>query len=528
VTFNADSDANSTGFVRFGLGATQSAGAINTNGGNITVGGGSNPSNSPAVGLNADGQNTAAANACVGGTPPVAGIGIYGFAFNSGSGNISMRASVSAVGGRGFNMSGCSWQALTFTATGNGSIYLNGDGSGSTTNPWGIAAGTMQMSTQNGNITLTSKGSTTVANSRGMSIGGASTFTSVTGNISFIDTTNGTAGVYNGLNIGGAITVNTGGSFLVQADEISHGGSLTLAVASANLLPNTGTSFTGPYNVGTIAAANSGSLTIGGPGNTSEITLTQPVSVGGAMNLTGGTIALNNTVTATGSVAISATTAVTQTGTITSAGVTTSGSATFTLPNVVVVIPPAPPLPPVIGGFSGSGSGSGSTRTITGGQLDKVTAVKVNGVEVKIVSATESSLAFEVPTLAAGSYDVVLVSPISTLTFSGAIQIAAPVVPRPINVPSDLSSFAGSSTALSASQKAQVRRAVSGSSALICMAFVPAKNASAAQRAVAKARATATCAYAKSVAPKIKTSVLVSAGTKEEVAARTVTVVSTR
>jgi hypothetical protein len=357
-----------------------------------------------------------------------------------------------------------------------------------------------------------------------MSIGGASTFTSVSGNIRFIDTTNGVAAGYNGLNIGGAVTVNTGGSFLVQADEITHGGSLTLAVASASLVPNTGTSFTGAYTVGAITAANSGSLTIGGPGNTSTITLAQPVSVGGAMNLTGGTLALNNTVTATGSVAISATTAVTQTGSMTSAGVTTSGSATFSLPNVVVVIPPAPPVPPVISGLSGSGS----TRTITGGQLDKVTAVKVNGVEVKIVSATESSLAFEVPTLAAGSYDVVLVSPISTLTFSGAIQIAAPAVPRPINVPSDLSSFAGSSTALSASQKAQVRRAVSGSSALICMAYVPAKNASAAQRAVAKARAAATCAYAKSVAPKIKTSVLVSAGNKEEVAARTVTVVATR
>jgi hypothetical protein len=60
------------------------------------------------------------------------------------------------------------------------------------------------------------------------------------------------------------------------------------------------------------------------------------------------------------------------------------------------------------------------------------------------------------------------------------------------------------------------------------MAYVPAKKATAAQRAVAKARATATCSYAKSVSAKIKTSVLVSAGTKEEVAARTVTVVVTR
>jgi hypothetical protein len=525
VTFNADSDANSTGFVRFGLGPTQAAGAVNTNGGNITVGGGLDPLAGPAVGLNADGQNTAAANACVGGTPPVAGIGIYGFAFNSGNGNISMRASISAVGGRGFNMSGCSWQALTFTATGNGSIYLNGDGSGSTTNPWGIAAGTMQMSTQNGNITLTTKGSTTVANSRGMSIGGTSTFTSVTGNISFIDTTNGAASGYNGLNIGGAITVSTGGTFLVQADEISHGGSLALTVASASLVPNTGTSFTGAYTVGTITATNTGSLTIGGAGNTSAITLSQPVTVGGTMSLTGGTIALNNTLTAGGAVVLTSAGAVTQTGTITSAGVTTLGGGTFTLPNQVVVVPPKPP---VVAGLSGSGSGSGSTRTITGAQLDKVTAVKINGTEVKIVSATESALTFEVPTLGAGSHDVVMISPLATLTFGGAIQIAAPVVPKPVNVSSDLSSFAGSSTALSAAQKSQIRRAVASSPAVLCLAYVPAKNATSAQRSLAKARAAASCAFAKSILPKASTSVLVIAGTKEEVAARTVTVVATR
>lgn len=527
IVFNADSDANSTGFVRFGLGNTQAAGAVNTNGGNIIVGGGSNPSNGPAVGFNADGQVTATANAC-GGVPPVAGIGIYGFAFNSGSGNISLRASSAAVAGRGMNMTSCSWGTVSFTATGNGSVYINGDGSGSTNNPWGIAAGLIQVSTQSGDITLTTKGSSTVGNSRGMSIGGASTFNSVTGNISFIDTTNGVVAGYNGINIGGALTINTGGSFLLQADEISHGGSLTLAVSSATLVPSTGSSFTGAYTVGSINATNSSSLTIGGAGNTSAITLAQPVTVGGAMNLTGGTLALNNTVTATGALSISATTAVTQTGSITSAGVTTSGSATFNLPNVVVVIPPAPPLPPVISGLTGSGSGSGSTRTITGGQLDKVTAVKINGVDVKILSATDSSLSFEVPKLAPGAFDVVLISPISTLTFGGAIQVAAPVAAKPVNVASDLSSFSGSSSALSTTQKAQIRRAVASSSGLLCIAYVLQKKATASQRSIAKARATATCAYAKSLAPKLSTTVLVSAGTKEEVAERAVTVVSTR
>lgn len=520
IIFNADSDANSTGYVRFGLGNTQAAGAINSNGGNIIVGGGLDPMVGRAVAGVADGQNSTTATAC-GGTPPVSGIGIYSFTFNAGNGNISLRAATSAIASRGMNMTSCSWGTISFTTTGNGTIDINGDGSLSTTNPWGIAAGVIQASTQQGNITLTGKGSSTVANSRGMSIGGASSFTSVTGNISFIDITDGVVAGYNGINIGGAVTVTTGGSFLLQADEMSQGGALNLSVASASLVPSTGSSFTGAFTVGTINAANTSSLTIGGAGNTQAITLSQPVTVGGTVNLTGGALALNNTLTTTGAVVITSAATVTQTGSITSAGVITQGGGTFTLPNQVVVIPPKPP---VVSGISGSGS----TRTIVGEQLEKVTAVKINGVEVKILSATDGSLSFEVPTLAPGSYDVVMVSSISTLTFSGAIQIAAPVSPKQVNVPSDLSAFAGSSTALSATQKTQIRRAVTGSSALICMAYVPAKNATSAQRSIAKARATATCAYARSVSPKLATMVLVSSGTKEEVAARTVTVVATR
>jgi hypothetical protein len=520
VVFNADSDANATGFVRFGMGNTQAAGAVNTNGGNIIVGGGLDPMVGTAVSSNADGQSSTTATAC-GGIPPVAGIGIFSFAFNSGTGNISMRASSSAVGGRGMVLTSCSWGTDSFSATGNGAIDLYGDGSLSTNNPWGIAAGVMLASTQNGNITLTGKGSSSISNSRGMSIGGASSFTSVTGNISFIDITSGLVAGYNGINVGAAVTITTGGSFLLQADEITQGGTLNLTVSNASLVPSTGSSFTGAFTVGTINAGSTSSLTIGGAGNTAAITLSQPVSVGGTVNLTGGTLALNNTLTTNGAVVITSAGTVTQTGSITSAGVVTAGGGSFTLPNQVVVIPPKPP---VVSGISGSGS----TRTIVGAQLEKVTAVKINGVEVKILSATDGSLSFEVPTLAPGSYDVVMISSISTLTFSGAIQVAAPVVPKPVNVPSDLSAFVGSSTALSAIQKTQVRRAIASSIAAICVAYVPAKNATSSQRSIAKARAAAACAYAKSISPKLKTSVLVSVGTKEEVAARTVTVVATR
>jgi hypothetical protein len=528
LVFNSDSDANNTGHIRFGQDSVSLAGAIRSNGGNIIVGGGANPSTSPAMA-----QNNDAASGLCGGAPPLAGVGVYGFAFNAGGGNISLRGSSPNLGNfstRAINIASCSWATTSFTTTGTGSVYMNGDGSMIAHNTaWGVAIGVINVTTAAGNITIEGRGSVSgPTNSRGFSLGGASTFTSTTGDISFIDYTNGGASLgYIGVYLGSTTTVNTGGDFLLKSDEISGPALLQLDAASASILPNTGSSFTGLYIVGAINLANNATLTIGGAGNTSAIRFTNPITSGGDFVVTGGTLEFNNTVTATGNVTIASSGTVTQTSAITSAGVITQGSGTFTLPNVVVVVPPAPPVPPtplVISGITGTPT----SRTVVGTALDKVTAVKVNGVEVKILSATDSSLSFEVPTLGPGSYNVVLVSPTSSLTFSGAIQIAATVVPRPVNVSSDLRSFAGASSALSITQKAQVRRAIAGSGSVLCMAYVPAKKATAAQRAVAKARATATCAYAKSVSAKIKTSVLVSAGTKEEVAARTVTVVVTR
>ncbi|MFM1973691.1 MAG: hypothetical protein RLZZ345_775 [Actinomycetota bacterium] len=531
LTFNSDSDANNTGHIRFGQDSVSAAGAIRSNGGNIIVGGGVNPSTSPAMA-----QNNDPASGLCGGAPPLAGVGVYGYAFNAGGGNISLRGSSPNLGNvstRAINIASCSWATTSFTTTGTGSVYLNGDGSMIAHNTaWGVAIGVINVTTAAGNITIEGRGSVSgPTNSRGFSLGGASTFTSTTGDIRFIDYTNGAASAgYIGVYLGATVTVNTGGDFLLKSDEISGPALLQLTADSASILPNTGSSFTGLYIVGAINLTNNATLTIGGAGNTSAIRLSNPITTGGDFVITGSTLEFNNTVTATGNVTITSSGTVTQTSTITSAGVTTQGGGTFTLPNVVVVIPPPPPAPPVpptpvvISGISGTLS----SRTVVGTALDKVTAVKVNGVEVKIISSTEGSLSFEVPTLAPGAYDVVLVSSISTLTFSGAIKIAAPVVPRPLNVAYDLSSFSGSATALSRAQKAQVRRVVAGSSGVLCQAYVAARSATAAQRAVGKARAAATCAYARSVAPKLKTTVLVSVGTKEEVAARTVTVVATR
>ncbi|MEY4499645.1 MAG: hypothetical protein RL319_633 [Actinomycetota bacterium] len=332
IIFNADSDANLTGFVRFGLGATQAAGAVNSNGGRIIVGGGLNPLTTPAVSSNADGQNSTTATAC-GGTPPVAGIGIFSFAFNSGNGDMSLRASSSAVSGRGMTLTSCSWGTNSFTATGSGSVYIFGDGALSTNNPWGIAAGAMQVSTQSGNITVEGKGSPTGGNSRGMSIGGASSFTSTSGTITFRDLTVGaTATDYRGINIGAALTITTGGSFLLSTDNMSNGGSLVLDVSNATIQANSGASFSAAtFTVGAITATNADSLTIGAPGNTSAITLNSAISAGGNVNLTGAAITISAALSSTADISITASGTVSQTAAISAVGLAVSGSGNVNL-----------------------------------------------------------------------------------------------------------------------------------------------------------------------------------------------------
>lgn len=336
LVFNADSDANSTGFVRFGLGTVRTAGAINSNGGNIVVGGGLDAATGFAYASTLDGPVGVDATACVGGTPPVAGIGIYGFAFNSGSGNIRMNGSTSATGSRGFNIAPCTWAggAITFVASGSGSIYLNGDGTYSTVNPWGIAAGAISITTQFGDITLEGKGGSSIANSRGMSIGGTSSFVSTSGNIYFKDTTNGAAASdYRGVNIGASITITTGGAFYLETDEIYSTGTLIFDVASATIQPFTTSQFNDTITLGAVNATNADSLTIGEPGNTAAIVLNSAISAGGPINLIGGAISVNAALSSPTDITINASGNVTQTAAITASGLALAGTGSFTLDN---------------------------------------------------------------------------------------------------------------------------------------------------------------------------------------------------
>ena len=330
IVFHSDSDANNTGHVRFGLNGINTAGSVISNGGEIIVGGGADPLTNSAAAQNTDTPSTAC-----GGAPPLFGVGIFSFSFNAGGGDISIRGSSPAFGTtstRGINVVSCSWGTTSLTTSGSGNMYVNGDGSQITqNNAWGIAIGVMNVTTVNGSITLEGRGNPSgPTNARGMSIGGASTFTSTTGNITFVDRTNGANVGYTGINLGAAITVTTAGDFSVQADEITHGGSLILDVTNATIGAYTTSSFSNVYSAGVIDASNSNSLTIGSSGNTSSITLGGAVTAGGPISITASTVTVNAALTATGSPVTFVTSGgVTQNAAITASTMNLAGTATY-------------------------------------------------------------------------------------------------------------------------------------------------------------------------------------------------------
>lgn len=329
VIFNSDSDANNAGHVRFGWDANCSMGYINTNGGDIVVGGGANPRTTVAATQN----NDAASTGCPGGAPPIAGVAIYNFTLNAAGGDISVRGgspNLGALSTRAVNIGGSGGLIPTFQTSGAGTILIYGDGSQIThNNAWGIATGSISVTTESGSITIEGRGNPAgPTNARGMSIGGASSLTSTTGNITVIDQTSGAGAGYTGINVGGAITATSQGNFTLQADEITQGGALNLSVNTAFIGSTNSSSFTATYLTGAINASGTQNLVIGSPGNTSAVTIGSTVTSGGPLSLNGGAVTINAALTATNSpIIVNASTSVSQNATITASALNLTGSA---------------------------------------------------------------------------------------------------------------------------------------------------------------------------------------------------------
>ncbi|MEG4279060.1 filamentous hemagglutinin N-terminal domain-containing protein, partial [Microcoleus sp. MON1_C1] len=178
ITLNADVDASGAGAI-----AITNA-IINSNGGNIILGGGSSPSNSPAVGTVAN---------------PI-GVSLTGSTLNAGTGNISIRGQgVAGVS----NNNGISVSTSGITTAGTGSITLNGtggNGTGSDNKGININTTSTVESLGTGSITFNGTGGNGIDNNPGISIAN-STVRSGGGNISLTGTGAGTGTYNDGVNL---------------------------------------------------------------------------------------------------------------------------------------------------------------------------------------------------------------------------------------------------------------------------------------------------------------------------------------
>ncbi|SLM27878.1 exported hypothetical protein [Desulfamplus magnetovallimortis] len=147
----ADSDNNEEGSIFLDTNAT-----INSNDGNITLGGGSDPISDAAMG-----KNTTSLD----GDPLTVGVYLQtGSQINAGGGNISVRGKGGTSTNKTGNNRGITLKG-TIQSSGNGTITIYGEG-GATDGAWGIATSGSTIEAESGAINITGIGGT--ANTHGI------------------------------------------------------------------------------------------------------------------------------------------------------------------------------------------------------------------------------------------------------------------------------------------------------------------------------------------------------------------------
>jgi CHAT domain-containing protein len=198
VVINADRDANNSGNIFIG-------GLINSNGGDIVLGGGINPLTTPAVfasfggsGISINGTiNAAGGNITARGRTNASNFGGvqigFGQVLTNGTGNIT----IAGVGGFAFSNNEGIEIRDSLVQTVDGNITLIGTTGGDTNNNIGINIGnsTIVRTTGTGNLNLTGTSNATGTNGTGIFMAGATLETTGTGNITLTGTSGtGTSG----------------------------------------------------------------------------------------------------------------------------------------------------------------------------------------------------------------------------------------------------------------------------------------------------------------------------------------------
>lgn len=325
----SDSDGASGGYILLGLPTATSRCSITSNGGNISLGGGTDYSTGFASGVS---------SAPVG-SKPIFGIGIWGCELNSGNGSISLRGSTgtAAASVRAIifeNNAAGTPDKPTFRTTGAGSVSIYGDASQSATgtNTWG-PTGNLEVITSTGDITISGKSNNVSGtNRRGLAIGNFN-FTSTSGDVFIQDETPGVNSNFSGSYLNGTSTISTSGTINISTDKFNGPWftSLTVSTGPVVIEPFTN-SFGMAFALGPITATNAQSLTIGNSSNTSSVTIGSALTVGGPLTIYGSDATFN---AATTSTALNLTNSgnVTQTARVSASLLSLQGSGNFALTN---------------------------------------------------------------------------------------------------------------------------------------------------------------------------------------------------
>jgi len=357
VIFWADSDSNSDGYILLGTSASSSQCVVDSNGGDIVLGGRSNPLTDFASG----GTSIPVS------TKPIFGVGIWGCSLDAGGGDISIRGStgVSSNSVRAVLMESQSQapnNRTTITTTGSGSVLIYGDASQSATgaNPWGPTGGA-DITTDSGDVSIIGKSDNASGSARYGVVLATFSITSTSGNVLIQDETPGSNSNSSGFYIaGGSNSITTSGSITVKADKYLNIATLTVSTGTFSVVPYTDSSFDNNPSLGDVNASNASSVTFGASGNTANLTVNNSLSVNGPLTIHAGNVAISAATTAT-TVNLFSSGATTQSQPITATNLALNGSGSFTLTNT------SNNLGTIAGGASGSKLGSVSVYDASGG-----------------------------------------------------------------------------------------------------------------------------------------------------------------
>ena len=187
----------------------------------------------------------------------------------------------------------------------------------------------------------------------------------------------------------------------------------------------------------------------------------------------------------------------------------------------VVVTPTAPAAPPAPAGpqivapskrvFT---EGESQALTIEGQRFDDLESVTINGTTVKVLSSDSGSIKLDLGGLAAGTYTINFKFKAGSLVYQDAITVKPKALPTaPVTTPVRkmaklVPGFDGDSAKLTSAVKANIGallKSIPAAHSLVCTGSTSNTKITRADIALAKARATAACGYAKNLLPDLKT-----------------------